>query len=44
VRDGDTLHNIAERCNTSVAAIMMENNLVSERVKGGQKLRIPKHR
>lgn len=44
VRDGDTLHNIAERCNTSVAAIMMENNLVSERVKGGQKLRIPKHK
>jgi LysM repeat protein len=41
VKSGDTMASIAKRFNTSVAAIMMENNLVSEHVKTGQKLKIP---
>jgi LysM repeat protein len=41
VKSGDTMESIAKRFNTSVAAIMMENNLVSEHVKTGQKLKIP---
>lgn len=38
----DTLALIAKRWGTSVAAIMMENNLVSQTVKAGQKLKLPK--
>ncbi len=41
VGDNETLADIAKRYQTSVAAIMMQNNLVSERVKKGQKLKLP---
>ena len=37
----ESLADIAKRWNTSVAALMMENNLVSDQVKKGQKLLLP---
>ncbi len=37
----ESLSDIAKRWDTSVAAIMMENNLVSDRVKPGQTLKLP---
>jgi LysM repeat protein len=43
VKSGDTMASIARRFNTSVAAIMMENDMVTEHVKPGQKLKIPNH-
>jgi LysM repeat protein len=42
VRSGETLAEIAARYGTTTAAIMMENNLVSEKVKVGQTLKLPK--
>ncbi|MCC6348237.1 MAG: PorV/PorQ family protein [Candidatus Eisenbacteria bacterium] len=42
VQKNETLADIASRWGTSVAAIMMENNLVQTRVKPGQKLKLPK--
>ena len=44
VKAGETMMSIARQYNTSVAAIMMENNLVSDQVKVGQVLNIPKHK
>ena len=41
VAEGETMAQIARRWGTSVAAIMMTNNLVSERVVAGQKLKLP---
>lgn len=41
VRHGETLQIIAERWGTTAAAIMMENNLVTERVSPGRKLKLP---
>src|SRR5207302_1542455 len=43
VKSGETMMSIARRYNTSVAAIMMENNLVSDQVRSGQMLKIPNH-
>jgi LysM repeat protein len=42
VKAGETLADIAKQWGTSVAAIMMENNMVTERVKPGQVVRLPK--
>ncbi|MFI5371503.1 MAG: PorV/PorQ family protein [Candidatus Eisenbacteria bacterium] len=42
VKSGDTLASIARQYGTSPAAIMMENNMVSETIKTGQKLKLPK--
>jgi membrane-bound lytic murein transglycosylase D len=41
VRSGDTLSGIATRYHTSVSAIMAANNLRSDRLSLGQRLRIP---
>ncbi len=41
VRSGDTLSGIATRYHTSVAALMSANNLRSDRLSLGQRLRIP---
>jgi LysM repeat protein len=41
VKSGESMADIAKRWETSVAAIMMENNLVSEKVKNGQQLKLP---
>jgi LysM repeat protein len=41
VQKGETLESIAKRLGTTKAAIMMENNLVSEKLHSGQELRIP---
>lgn len=41
VRSGDTLSGIASRYHTSVSAIMAANNLRSDRLSLGQRLRIP---
>ena len=41
VRSGDTLSGIASRYHTSVSAIMRVNNLRSDRLSLGQRLRIP---
>jgi LysM repeat protein len=41
VQAGQTLASIAKQYDNSVASIMMENNLVSEQVKPGQKLKLP---
>jgi LysM repeat protein len=38
---GETLADLARRWETSVPAIMMVNNLVSERVQPGTKLKLP---
>ena len=43
VKKGDTLETLAKQYNTSAAAIMMENNLVTATVKPGQTLKIPNH-
>jgi LysM repeat protein len=43
VKKGDTLYSIAKAYGTSAAAIMMENNMVSENVKTGQTLKLPKN-
>jgi LysM repeat protein len=42
VKSGQTLADIARQWNTSAAAIMMENNLVTEKVKPGQTLKLPR--
>jgi LysM repeat protein len=42
VGPGETLDSIAERWGTSPAAIMMENNMVSDVVRVGQTLRLPR--
>lgn len=39
--NGETLADLAKRWNTSVPAIMMVNNLVSERVQPGTRLKLP---
>jgi len=44
VKSGETMQSLAQKYNTSVAAIMMENNLVSDQVKPGQVLKIPTHK
>jgi len=41
VRSKESLADIARRWNTTPAAIMMENNLTSDRVKPGQTLKLP---
>ena len=41
VKAGDTLASIARRFDTSVPAIMMQNDMVSEKIKVGQKLKLP---
>ncbi|MEO7868872.1 MAG: PorV/PorQ family protein [Candidatus Eisenbacteria bacterium] len=41
VKTGETLSSLARLYDNSVAALMMENNLVSDQVKPGQKLRLP---
>jgi LysM repeat protein len=41
VKSGDTLASIGRQWNVSPAAIMMENNLVSESIKSGQTLKLP---
>ena len=41
VQSGQTLADIAEQWQTSVPALMMENNLVSEKVKAGKSLKLP---
>jgi LysM repeat protein len=41
VKSGDTLTRIAARFNTTVPAIRAENNLVTDKIRVGQKLRIP---
>lgn len=41
IKQGDTLYSIARRYGTSVAAIMMENNMVNDVVRVGQVLRLP---
>lgn len=43
VKKGETLESIAKLYNTTAAAIMMDNNLVTEKVKPGQELKIPDH-
>ncbi|MBI1799000.1 MAG: PorV/PorQ family protein [Candidatus Eisenbacteria bacterium] len=43
LKPGDTLASIARRYNTTVPALMMENNLVTPQVKVGQTLKIPDH-
>jgi LysM repeat protein len=42
VKKGETIASIARQYGLSPAAIMMENNLVSDNVKNGQKLKLPK--
>ena len=42
IKKGDTLASIGRRYGISAAAIMMENNLVSEEIKVGQWVKIPK--
>jgi LysM repeat protein len=42
VKKGETLEIIAKRWGTSAAAIMMENNLVSDRARPGQTLKLPR--
>ncbi len=44
VKQGDDLRQIALRYGTTVAAIMMENNLTNDRIRPGQVLKIPNHR
>ena len=41
VAPGETLASLATRWDTSVAALMMTNNLVSDRVSAGQQLQLP---
>jgi hypothetical protein len=41
VKSGETLETIAKRWGTTVPAMMMENDLVSETVKPGQTLKLP---
>jgi len=41
VKNGETLYSIAKRYGLTPAAIMMENNMVSEQVKAGQTLKLP---
>ncbi|MFN8586252.1 MAG: PorV/PorQ family protein [Candidatus Eisenbacteria bacterium] len=41
VQPGQTLADLARQWDNSVPSLMMENNLVSEQVKPGQKLRLP---
>ena len=41
VQPGETLASLAQRWGTSVAAIMMANNLVSDKVSPGKQLRLP---
>jgi LysM repeat protein len=41
VAPGETLASLAERWETTVAAIMMTNNLVNDRVTPGQQLKLP---
>ena len=41
VKKGETMLDIAKRWGTSPAAIMMENNLVTEKVHSGQTLKLP---
>ncbi len=41
IKGGETLADIAKRWGVTVPAIMMENNMVSERVKNGQEIRLP---
>ncbi len=43
VKAGDTIASIARRFETTIEAIMMENNMVSERIIVGQKLKLPDH-
>jgi LysM repeat protein len=37
----ETLADVAKQWNTSVPALMMENNLVSDRVKPGTRIKLP---
>jgi LysM repeat protein len=43
VKKGETIETLARQYNTTAAAIMMENNLVSPTLKPGQSLKIPNH-
>lgn len=43
LKAGETLQDLAKRYGTSVAAIMMENNLVKDNAKPGQKIKLPKN-
>jgi LysM repeat protein len=42
VKNGQTMDDIARAYGTSVPAIMMENNLVTDRVRPGQMLKLPR--
>jgi LysM repeat protein len=42
VKSGETMADIASRYGTSVPAIMMENNLVTDRARPGQVLKLPR--
>jgi LysM repeat protein len=44
VKKDETLESIAKRFGTTKAALMMENNLVTEKLHLGQELKIPNHR
>ena len=41
VKPGETLASLAKLYENSVPALMMENNLVSDQVKPGQKIKLP---
>jgi LysM repeat protein len=41
LRKGETLEQVAERWGVTAAAIMMENNLTTQKVKPGMKLKLP---
>jgi LysM repeat protein len=43
VAAGETMADIARKWHTSVAAIMMENDLVQDTVTKGQKLKLPRN-
>ena len=43
VKKDETLDSIAKRFGTTKAAIMMENNLVTDKIRPGQELKIPNH-
>jgi LysM repeat protein len=44
VKKDETLESIAKRFGTTKVALMMENNLVTEKIHPGQELKIPNHR
>jgi LysM repeat protein len=44
VKEGDTLASLGRKYGVTAAALMMENNLVTESIKVGQVLKIPPQR